>query len=275
MLDSPTAIASNWRRLRAAGAHQGEFAAVTLDRAEGRQIGETKRQQRARDREHDEKRLRVERIARRRFQPFGEVVDELDLAGEAAFERVANLAGTLEGFARRAAEAGAVNLRLHLPLDAGEGARDRRGGRAGGAQRRQRPADRPGEGRDGHDRDIGRWLGRRRADLRVERLEEDVGGADEGDAADGESLRRRVGAQPQVDRVADPRPQRRRQLLIEHDLPRPQPAAQEAEGVDVAQVAGWHREDRAGPCVGDACCPSMTDPRKGGGGDGEAWATSG
>ena len=39
--------------------------------------------------------------------------------------------------------------------------------------------------------------------------------------------------------------QRRRQLLVEHDPARPQRAAQEAEGVDVAEVARRHGEDRA------------------------------
>src|SRR5436305_32618 len=196
-----------------AGAQQGKFTTVAVDRTERRQVGQAERQQRARDSEHDEKRLRVEGVAGGRFEPFGEVVDELDLAGQAAFDRVADLARLLEGLARRPGEAGAVELGLHLPLHSGYGPRHRRRTGARWVDARQLAADLPSEGGDGEDRDVGRGLRRRRPDQGVQRLKEDVGRGDEGDASDTERPRLAT-TEAKPDRVSDPGPQRRRQLLV-------------------------------------------------------------
>ena len=85
----------------------------------------------------------------------------------------------------------------------------------------------------------GRW-----AELGVERLKEEVGGAHQGDAADRKPLRAAFAAAADRDCVPDSRLQGRRQLLVQHDLTRTQRAAQEAERFDLAQVAGRHRQDR-------------------------------
>ena len=74
-----------------------------------------------------------------------------------------------------------------------------------------------------------------------------VGRGDERDPADAEPhAAARRGRGVSVDRVARLHLQRRRELLVEDDLARLQRAAQEAERLDVREVAGRHGQDRAG-----------------------------
>jgi hypothetical protein len=249
-------------RACAPGSQQSQFAPVAIDGAQGRQIGEAERQQRPGHGEHDEQRLRVERIAGGGFEPFGEVVDELDLARQAAFDRVADLAGVLEGAARRPGEAGAVELGLHLPLHAGDGPRHRRRTGAHGVDARQRAADLAGEGVHREDRDVGRGLRRRRADQGIQRLEEDIGHGDECHPSDLEPASL-TATEAEPHRVSDPGSQRRRQLLVEDDLARPKAAAQEAEGVDVSQVVVGDGENRPRAGVGNAGRAEVADPGQG------------
>ena len=56
-------------------------------------------------------------------------------------------------------------------------------------------------------------------------------------------------------------------MLVEDDLARPKAAAQEAKGVDVAQVVVGSGEDRPGARVGDAGRPDVADPCEGRGRD--------
>ena len=56
-----------------------QIAAVTLDGTERSEIRETERDERARKRQHDVERLRVERIARSAREAVREVVHERDL----------------------------------------------------------------------------------------------------------------------------------------------------------------------------------------------------
>ena len=85
-----------------------------------------------------------------------------------------------------------------------------------------------------------------RAEQRVERLEELVGSGDQRDAATREALRLARSARGvEPDRVADPRLQRRRHLLVQDDPAGGRRALQHPEGVDVAGVAGRHGEHRS------------------------------
>ena len=70
-----------------------------------------------------------------------------------------------------------------------------------------------------HDRGVGRRLRGRRAEQRVERLEDDVGRGDQPDAGDAEGQRPGAGPRSHRDGVADPRLQRGGELLVEHDRP--------------------------------------------------------
>ena len=111
---------------RAASPQQGEVAAVGLDRAQRGQIGEAKRDQRARHRQHDVEGLRVEGVAGGAVQRVGEVVDEAHLTGQRALDAVARLVGGLEGRRGAGAQVSRVHLDLDLPLRAGQGSRHRR-----------------------------------------------------------------------------------------------------------------------------------------------------
>ena len=112
---------------------------------------------------------------------------------------------------------------------------------------------------------FGRRLGGRRAEQRVERLEEHVGRGDERDAADAEALRPAPRPRRQRDRVAELRLQRRGELLVEHDLARPQRAAQEAEGLRCVRGSRAGRRGssrrRSGSCPRPRACSTPGERR--------------
>ena len=86
---------------------QREVAAVSLSRAEGSEVGEPERDERAGHREHDVERLGVQRVAGGRGEALGEVVDELHAACERSARRVC-------GPAPRAAAPGSATSRAPL-----------------------------------------------------------------------------------------------------------------------------------------------------------------
>ena len=133
-----------------------------------------------------------------------------------------------------------VDLGLHLPLDSSLCAGDRGGAGAGGRDRRQHRRKRAGEGRERQDRDVGRWLGGRRTEQRVERLEEHIGRRDQRDTADAEAMRPRAGPGRKRHRVAGRDLERGGELLVEDDLPATERAAQKAESADVIEIARRH-----------------------------------
>ena len=69
-----------------------EVVAVAIDGPERGQEGEPERDDRARDGEHDVQRLGVQRVAGGGVELVGEVVDELDLAGQRSLDPVDDLA---------------------------------------------------------------------------------------------------------------------------------------------------------------------------------------
>ena len=113
---SSAASQSEVAAARAARTKKGEVAAVALGGAEGGEIGEAERDERAGDGEHDVERLGVERVAGGAVEAVGEVVDEDDLAGKRALDAVAHLRRLLKARARASGQRGRVDLRLHLPL---------------------------------------------------------------------------------------------------------------------------------------------------------------
>ena len=124
----------------AARTQQGELAPVAFGGAERGEVGEPERDEGAGDGEHDVERLRVQRVAGGGGEAVGEVVDELHLAGQRALDPVADAVGVLQRLAGRRAEAGRVDLRLHLPLHAVLRARARPSCRRRRRQRAQRGA---------------------------------------------------------------------------------------------------------------------------------------
>ena len=236
---------------------QRQVAALALAGAEGGQIRDPERDQRAGDSQHDVERLGVERIPRRGVQRVGEVVDELHAARDRALDAKQRLAGERERRGRAARlERGAVELRLHLPLDALLSAGLGVGQRAGGRDRRQLPTERSLERPELHDH---RVLGRLRgggANRGVERLEDLIGGGDKADARDLVGLGLRAGLRNELDGVADLGLEGRGHLLVEDDAARLQRAVEQAEGVDVVRVVRGDGEDGAVGCgraAGRAC----------------------
>src|SRR5436853_2592279 len=88
---------------------------------------------------------------------------------------------------RAAGERVRVDLDLDLPLRAGERARNRRCARCRSADRGKQRRDTMLEGVEREDGDVRGRLGRSRAGERVQRLEEDVGSGDDGNAGDGKT----------------------------------------------------------------------------------------
>ena len=179
--------------------------------------------QRPGDREHDVERLGVERIAGGGVELIGEVVDELHLAGQRALDAVGDLAGPActpaparpRGSRRRAAPGPATARR------------------AGRRERRRRPSpvrrDSADRGRacrrtccSGRIAALAGGCAGRGPEQRVQRCEHHVGRGDQRHPGDTKAPRARAGARCDGDRVADPRLQGRRQLLVEHDRPRGQ-----------------------------------------------------
>ena len=229
----------------AAGAEQRQVAPIAFRGSEGGEVGKEQRDERSGNGEHDVERLRVERVAGRCREAVREVVDELHLAWEGALDPVADPRCLGQGPRGASSQRRGIDLRLDLPLDARHGAGE--GGRGRGRERgrAQGRGDRARERREGQDRDVGGRLGRRGADERVQGLEEDVGRGDERDAAHAEPVGASSGAGSHENGVAGLHLERRCELLVEHDLAGAEPAAEEPEGVDVAEVAWRHREDRS------------------------------
>ena len=225
---------------------QREVPAVALHRSQRGEVRQAERDERAWDGEHDVERLGVERIAGRTREAVAEVVDELHAAGERSLDPVPSLRRPLERSRRASAERMRIDLGLHLPLDARLRSGDRRGARVDRCDGTQRRCNVMRERRQRQNRDVRGRLCGSGADEWVERLEEDVRRRDDRDAADAERARFRSRSRLQDDLVAGLHAQRRRQLLVEDDLPRLQRPAQEPEGLDVVQIAGRHGEDRAG-----------------------------
>ena len=233
-------------RARSTSAQQGQVAAIALAGPQCREVGDAEGDQGAGHCEQQKEGLGVERIPGSAVERIGEVVDELDLAGEVALDPVDGLGRPGQG-ARGAAggEGRPIELGLHLPLGAGLGtglgARPGGAGRAWGQLGRQRLR----EGRRQHDRPVLRGLRRGRTEQRVEGLEDDVRRRDQRHAAHWIALRRRVGPCTQPDRVADPSLERGRHLLIQHNGARAQAALQHPEGVDMRRVVTGDGENRA------------------------------
>ena len=139
-----------------------------------------------------------------------------------------------------------IGLRLHLPLCPGLRAGDG-GGAGSAADRRQRWGDRGREGSQREDCDVGGRLRRRRAEQRVERLEKHFRSGDEPDPAYAQPNRPHPALRRQQHPVARLRLQGRSELLVEHDLARPLRTTEEAERVQMCEVARRDREDRARP----------------------------
>src|SRR5262249_58967478 len=87
-----------------------EVPPVALSGAEPRQVGETQRDQRARNREHDEERLGIECVPGRGAETVTEVVDEDDLAGKSALDPVLRSRRLLKRVRRASRRGGGVKL---------------------------------------------------------------------------------------------------------------------------------------------------------------------
>ena len=203
----------------AAGAQQREVAPVALDGPERGQVGKPERDERARNGEHDVERLGVERVAGGGVEAVGRGCRRTRPGRGASARR-----GSGSG---RRAPARAPGCRRARPGRPAPGpATACRSGRRGrptapAAERSSAAPARPcARMSQREDRDVRGRLRGRRAEQRVERLEEHVGRRDERDPAHAEPHRRARRVAASAHRVARLRLERRRELLVEDDLAR-------------------------------------------------------
>ena len=132
---SESAITS--RRRPAACPQQREVATIALDRPQRGQVGQSERDQRARNGEHDVERLGVERVAGRGGELVVRLSTNCTWPGSDAFDPVAGAVGQRERVGGTAGQRRGIQLSVHLPLHAVLRAGDRAGPGARGRDRAQ------------------------------------------------------------------------------------------------------------------------------------------